>query len=140
MKSKIQQIIDELGLKPDFILKSISADEIMKSEDVEYNPQEAEKKLNMYSKNDAKFYYMDSKNYKGLKDFFVLYELDGFKMFTELSLFSSCMHNGGFREANIWGIDGEISVHFSLFNGKRAENNQSNRKIFSQNKMTITDL
>jgi len=140
MKSKVEQIVEELGLKPDYILKSISADEIMQCRDVEYNPQVAKNTLKGYEKYSPKFYYMDSKNYEGLKDFFVLYELDGFKMFKELSLFSACLHNGGFREVNIWELEGTASIHFSLFNGGRAENSPSNRKLFAKHNMTITDL
>lgn len=140
MKSKVEQIAEELGLKPDYILKSISADEIMNCKDVEYNPEAAKNTLNRYAKHGAKFYYMEDKRYEGLKEFFVLYDLDGFKMFKNLSLFSSCMHNGGFREANIWELEGTAAVTFSLFNGKRAENCPENRRLFAQRQMTITDL
>lgn len=140
MKSKVEQIVEELGLKPDYILKSISADEIMKCRDIEYNPKVAKDRLKGYEKYSPKFYYMDSKNYEGLKDFFILYELDGFKIFKELHLFSACLHNGGFRQVNIWEIEGTASVHFSLFNGGRADNSRQNRELFAKHKMTITDL
>ena len=140
MKSKVEQIVEELGLKPDYILKTISADEIMNGKDVEYNPQIAKNVLKGYEKYNPKFYYMDSKNYEGFKDLFILYELEGFKFFKELHLFSACLHNGGFREVNIWELEGTASVHFSLFNGGRAENSPSNRKLFAKHNMTITDL
>ena len=140
MKSKVEQIVEELGLKPDYILKSISADEIMQCRDIEYNPQVAKDTITRYQKHDAKFYYMDSTGCEGFKDFFVLYGLDGFKMFKKLPLFSACLHNGGFREVNIWELEGVASIHFSLFNGGRADNSKQNMELFAKHKMTITDL
>ena len=88
----IKTMLTENGLKVNYVLNVISADGIMKTNDILYNTAEARNTLNRYAKYGAKFYTMKSKQYGG-NEYFVKYSIEGFEIFKELTLFSSCMHN-----------------------------------------------
>jgi hypothetical protein len=140
---KIEILISALGT-PNYQLQVISKEDIMNDSNlVSYNPDVASKKLNMYSKSNATFYIAKPCNIYSYSRLFVKYELDGFNMFTELSLFSSFMSNIGFKQVSITEVDDMALIHiysFSQNKNERAENNKQNRFQFAKHNMTVTDL
>ena len=147
LSKNLSEVINAIGKQPRFILQSITPEEILASPEADYNRSEAKRKLNLFNGSNPRFFYNTeilkySNSDQEFKRFYILYELDGFKMFTNFDLFMSCLHNGGFAEANIIDFGDQIAVYTQSFfeNGNYAENNAKNRKVFAAKKLTVTDL
>lgn len=132
-----KQLFTLLG-EPNLIIKKVTKDEILNDKQlISYNPIEAKKTIILYEDSNPTFYRKENTLY-------ILYSVEGFKIFKKLSLFSSCLNNFGFREANI--IDCEDGTGLVYINGfgedKKgyAENSKENRKKFALKQMTVTQL
>jgi hypothetical protein len=137
------QLISLLG-KPNEILQPITIEQILNSELIAYNPMEAKKTLKRIEQYSPKIFI--SKANTGVYSYdrlFMQYESNGVNFFTELSLFSSCLHSGGFREASLLNASDNVFVYYrNLPNCEgRAANTPKNWEVFRQYKyITLTDL
>ena len=134
MKNSPIQFLYESGIQPDYLLTQVTMQQIIDSHEADYNKQEAEKTLIGYSLYNAKFYQVQEAD---RTKFFVLYNLQGFRIFDRLSLFSSCISDSSFRQANIIEADGQA---FVKFHSTRFGNSKENRKLFAELEWTMTTL